>query len=248
MKLRWVRRRKAITITYAVPESIKAMTTITPISTIICMTRTAQHKAAREAAYLRDPAAIYRRSFALIRREVDLAALPRDLRPIALRLIHASGEPALADALIASPGAAAAGRKALANSAAIIADAAMVAAGITDRDALCTLNDKRVPGLARRLKTTRSAAAVELWRPHLDGAIVAIGNAPTALFHLLEIIAGGAPRPVLILGFPVGFVGAAEAKEALARNSWGIPFIALAGRRGGSALAAAAVNALVGQS
>jgi len=224
------------------------MTTVMPISTIIPMTKTAQRKAAREFAYLRDPAAIYRRSFALIRREVDLTALSRDLRPIALRLVHASGEPALIDSLIGSPGAAAAGRRALADGAAIIADVAMVAAGITGRQALCTLNDKRVPGLARRLKTTRSAAAVELWRPHLDGAIVAIGNAPTALFRLLEIIAGGAAHPALILGFPVGFVGAAEAKEALTRNPWGIPFIALAGRRGGSALAAAAVNALIGQS
>jgi len=223
------------------------MTTVMPIFTIIRMTRTAQHKAAREFAYLRDPAAIYRRSFALIRREVDLAALPRDLRPIALRLVHASGEPALIGDLIASRDAATAGRRALADGAAIIADAAMVAAGITGRHALCTLNDKRVPGLAKRLKTTRSAAAVELWRPHLDGAVVAIGNAPTALFRLLEIIGGSAPRPALILGFPVGFVGAAEAKEALARNPWGIPFIAVAGRRGGSALAAAAVNALVGE-
>jgi precorrin-8X/cobalt-precorrin-8 methylmutase len=252
MKPRWVRRKKAITITYAVPESIKAtitaMTTVMPISTIICMTRTAQHKAAKEFAYLRDPAAIYRRSFALIRRETDLAALPRDLRPVALRLVHASGEPALVGDLIASAGAAAAGRKALADGAEIIVDAAMVAAGITGCHALCMLNDKRVPGLAKRLKTTRSAAAVELWRPHLDGAVVAIGNAPTALFHLLEIITSGAAHPALILGFPVGFVGAAEAKEALARNPWGMPFIALAGRRGGSALAAAAVNALVGQS
>ena len=198
--------------------------------------------------YLRDPAAIYRRSFALIRREVDLTRLPRDLRPVALRLVHAMGEPALVDDLIASPGASTAGRKALAAGAEIFADATMVAAGITARRVLCTLNDKRVPALARRLKTTRSAAAVELWRPRLEGGVIAIGNAPTALFHLLEMIAAGAPRPALVLGFPVGFVGAAEAKAALARNPWGIPFIALRGRRGGSALAAAAVNALLGQS
>ncbi len=200
-----------------------------------------------ELDYLRDPGAIYRRSFALIRREVDLAAVPRDLRPLALRLVHAAGEPELVGDLIASPRAAAAGRKALAAGANIIVDATMVAAGITRRPTLCVLNDKRVAGLAKRLKTTRSAAAVELWRPHLEDAVVAIGNAPTALFHLLEMIAGGAPRPALILGFPVGLVGAREAKEALAQNAWGIPFIAVAGRRGGSALAAAAVNALIGE-
>jgi precorrin-8X/cobalt-precorrin-8 methylmutase len=199
-----------------------------------------------EFAYLRDPEAIYRRSFALIRREIDLARLPRDLRPVALRLVHTTGEPSLIDDLVASQGAAAAGRKALNAGANVLVDAAMVAAGITKRRAYCTLNDKRVPGLAKRLETTRSAAAVELWRPRLEGAVVAIGNAPTALFHLLEMIAAGAPKPALVLGFPVGFVGAAEAKAALVQNPWGIPFIALAGRRGGSALAAAAVNALIG--
>jgi len=212
------------------------------------MARTAPPSAALPLAYLRDPAAIYRRSFALIRREVDLTRLPRDLRPVALRLVHATGEPQLIDDLIASLGAGRVGRKALAAGAAIFADATMVAAGITAHPALCTLNDKRVPALARRFKTTRSAAAVELWRPRLEGAVVAIGNAPTALFHLLEMIAAGAPRPALVLGFPVGFVGAAEAKAALAGNPWGIPFIALRGRRGGSALAAAAVNALLGAS
>jgi len=201
-----------------------------------------------EFAYLRDPEAIYRRSFALLRREVDLGRLPRDLRPLALRLVHTSGEPSLIDDLVASPGAGTIGRKALAHGADILVDASMVAAGITKRHALCTLNSKRVPALAKRLKTTRSAAAVELWQPHLDGAVVAIGNAPTALFHLLELIATGAPKPALILGFPVGFVGAAEAKAALVQNPWGIPFIALKGRRGGSALAAAAVNALIGPS
>ncbi len=201
-----------------------------------------------ELAYLRDPAAIYRRSFALIRREIDLARLPRDLRPVALRLVHASGEPALVDDLVASRGAAAAGRRALARGAAVLVDAAMVEAGITTRRVLCMLHDKRVPALAKRLETTRSAAAVELWRPHLAGAVVAIGNAPTALFHLLEMIAAGAPLPALVLGFPVGFVGAAEAKAALAQNPWDIPFIVLTGRRGGSALAAAAVNALLGES
>jgi precorrin-8X/cobalt-precorrin-8 methylmutase len=197
-----------------------------------------------EFAYLRDPAAIYRRSFALIRREIDLSRLPREMRPVALRLVHTTGEPAILDDLVWSKGAATGGRKALAAGAEILVDAMMVAAGITKRRARCTLNDKRVPALAKRLATTRSAAAVELWRPRLEDAVVAIGNAPTALFHLLEMIAAGAPKPALILGFPVGFVGAAEAKAALQENPWGIPFIALAGRRGGSALAAAAVNAL----
>ncbi len=195
--------------------------------------------------YLRDPAAIYRRSFALIREAADLADLPRDLKPVATRLIHTCGDVSIVDDLIASPGAATRGRKALAAGATLLVDAEMVAAGITSRNARCFLNDKRVPALAKRLGTTRSAAAVELWRPHLAAAVIAIGNAPTALFHLLEMIAAGAPRPALILGFPVGFVGAAEAKAALAKNPWGIPFIAVKGRRGGSALAAAAVNALL---
>ncbi|MGO8915015.1 MAG: precorrin-8X methylmutase [Stellaceae bacterium] len=207
--------------------------------------------APRRYAYLREPRAIYRRSFALIRREADLAALPRALHAVALRLVHAAGEPELARQLRWSPRAVAAGRAALAAGAPILVDAAMVKAGIiADRlrrnPVLCFLGDRRLPALARRLGTTRSAAAVELWRPHLAGAIVAIGNAPTALFHLLELIAAGAPLPALVLGFPVGFVGAAEAKAALAENRLGLDFIALAGRRGGSALAAAAVNALAG--
>ncbi len=205
---------------------------------------TAPTNAGAAPSYLRDPAAIYRRSFALIRREVNLARFPRELRPLALRLVHTSGEPAILNDLVWSKGAATTGRKALASGSEILVDAMMVAAGITARRARCTLNNKRVPALAKRLETTRSAAAVELWRPYLDGAVVAIGNAPTALFRLLELIAAGAPKPSLILGFPVGFVGAAEAKEALAENPWDIPFIALRGRRGGSALAAAAVNAL----
>jgi precorrin-8X/cobalt-precorrin-8 methylmutase len=195
--------------------------------------------------YLRDPAAIYRRSFALIHEAADLSPLPRDLRQVATRLIHTCGDPSIINDLIASPAAATRGRKALASGATLLVDAEMVASGITSAKARCFLNDKRVPALAKRLGTTRSAAAVELWRPHLDGAVVAIGNAPTALFHLLEMIAAGAERPALILGFAVGFVGAAEAKAALASNPWRIPFIALKGRRGGSAMAAAAVNALV---
>jgi precorrin-8X/cobalt-precorrin-8 methylmutase len=196
-------------------------------------------------AYLREPDAIYRRSFALIRQATDLSRLPRDLRAVALRLVHTCGDASIVDDLTASPSAASRGRKALAAGAPLLVDATMVAAGITSRPARCYLNDKRVPALAKRLKTTRSAAAVELWRPRLAGAVVAIGNAPTALFHLLEMIAAGAPRPALILGFPVGFVSAAEAKAALVDNPWRIPFIALTGRRGGGALAAAAVNALL---
>jgi len=203
-------------------------------------------------SYLRNPDDIYLESFARIRAEVDLSRFPLELQPVALRLVHAAGEPALAQDLVWSDGAAAAGRAALAAGASIVVDAAMVRAGITARllprgnPVLCFLDDRRVAGLAKRLGTTRSAAAVELWRPVLAGAVIAIGNAPTALFHLLELIAAGAPRPALVLGFPVGFVGAAEAKAALAANPFGLPFIALVGRRGGSALAAAAVNALAG--
>ncbi len=215
-------------------------------------TRPAEKPAPPRYAYLRDPVEIYRESFERIRQEVDLSRLPDELRPLALRLVHAAGEPELVAGLRWSAGAIPAGRAALAAGAPILVDAAMVAAGIIAprlprrNKVLCFLGDRRVPALARRLGTTRSAAAVELWRPHLAGAIVAIGNAPTALFHLLEIIAAGAPPPALVFGFPVGFVGAAEAKAALAGNRLGLAFVALAGRRGGSALAAAAVNALAG--
>ena len=208
--------------------------------------------APRRYAYLRDPQAIYRRSFALIRRETDLSRLPRALHALALRLVHAGADPSLVDDLLWSRHAVAAGRRALAAGAPILVDAAMVASGIIagrlarQNRVLCFLADKRVPDLAKKLRTTRSAAAVELWRRELAGSIVAIGNAPTALFYLLEMVASGAPLPALVLGFPVGFVGAAEAKSALADNRFGLDFIALRGRRGGSALAAAAVNALAG--
>ena len=204
--------------------------------------------------YLRDPAAIYQRSFALIRAEADLSSIPPELHPLALRLVHAVADPTILPELRWSPGAGAAGRKALAAGAPVLVDAAMVAHGIIRRrfaaanKVICTLDDPAVPDIAAQHRTTRSAAAVELWRRHLGGAVVAIGNAPTALFHLLEMLESGAERPALILGFPVGFVGAAEAKAALADNQLGIPFIALAGRRGGSALAAASVNALSGPS
>jgi precorrin-8X/cobalt-precorrin-8 methylmutase len=213
----------------------------------------APERAAPHAAYLRDPEAIYRESWKRIEENVDLARFPAELRATVARLVHAAAEPAIADDLVWSEGAIAAGHAALAAGAPILVDAAMVAAGVTRRllpaknPVQCFIGDRRVPALARRLRTTRSAAAVELWRPRLAGAIVAIGNAPTALFRLLEMIAAGAPLPALVLGFPVGFVGATEAKAALAENRLGLPFIALSGRRGGSALAAAAVNALAGE-
>jgi precorrin-8X/cobalt-precorrin-8 methylmutase len=199
--------------------------------------------------YLREPEAIYRESFARIRREADLSLLPAELHPLALRLVHAAGDAAILGDLIWSEGAVAAGVAALAKGAPVLVDAAMVAAGIEKclagrNTVMCRLGDPRVPGLAQELRTTHAAAAVELWRRDLAGAVVAIGNAPTALFHLLEMVAAGAPAPALVLGFPVGFVGAAEAKAALAENTLGLPFVALRGRRGGSALAAAAVNAL----
>ena len=201
-------------------------------------------------SYLRDPAEISRRSSMLIRAETDLDRFPMSLRPLALRLAHAAGDSTILDDLAWSRGAVAAGRRALAAGGPVLADTSMVVAGIgagrltAGNAVLCTLNDSRTAGLAVELGTTRSAAAAELWRPHLGGAIVAIGNAPTALYHLLEMIEAGAAKPALILGFPVGFVGAAEAKAALAAFARDVPYITLKGRRGGSALAAAAVNAL----
>ena len=201
-------------------------------------------------SYLRDGDAIRRASFARIAQEADLAGVPAALRPIALRIAHAAGDAGVIADLSASPGAVEGGRAALAAGASILADARMVAAGISERALpaqnriITTIADPRVPDLASRLATTRSAAAVELWRPHLAGAIVAIGNAPTALYRLLELVAEGAAMPALVLGFPVGFIGAAEAKAALAGNPFGLAYITLAGRRGGSAMAAASVNAL----
>jgi precorrin-8X/cobalt-precorrin-8 methylmutase len=202
--------------------------------------------------YLRDPQEIYRRSFAAIRAECDLSRLPEDLAPVALRLVHACGMPDIVADLAFSPGAAAAGRRALEASAPVLCDAMMVAQGIQRRRlpknnaVVCTVDDPATVARAAREKTTRSAAAVAGWGDRLGGAVVAIGNAPTALFRLIEELDAGAPRPALILGLPVGFVGAAESKAALAADSRGVPFITLHGRRGGSALAAAAVNALLG--
>jgi precorrin-8X/cobalt-precorrin-8 methylmutase len=198
--------------------------------------------------YIRDPAEISRRSFALIREEADLARFPQALQPLALRLAHAVGDSAILGDLEWSKGAIAAGRNALAAGVPILVDGTMVAAGITidPNRIVCTLRDPETAQLAAAERTTRSAAAVGRWLPHLPGAVVAIGNAPTALFRLLELLACGAPKPALVLGFPVGFVGAAEAKAALAEFGHGLEFITLRGRRGGSALAAAAVNALAG--
>lgn len=201
-------------------------------------------------AYEKDPAAIYAQSFATVRAEARLDRFPEAMQPLAVRVIHACGMIEIADRLAFSPRAAEAGRAALASGAPVLCDCRMVAAGIiaarlpAANDVVVTLNDPGVPALAATLGTTRSAAAVELWRDRLEGAVVAIGNAPTALFHLLEMLDAGAPRPAVILGFPVGFVGAAESKAELAANPRGCDFVALRGRRGGSAMASAAVNAI----
>lgn len=199
--------------------------------------------------YQKDPAAIYAQSFATVQAEARLGRFPKDMQPLVTRLIHSCGMVEIADRLAFSPQAVAAGRAALAAGAPVLCDCQMVAAGIIRRhlpqtEIVVTLNDSATPELAHAIGNTRSAAAVELWRDRLDGAVVAIGNAPTALFHLLELIDEGFPRPALILGFAVGFVGAAESKAELVANPRGAEFIALKGRKGGSAMAAAAVNAL----
>ncbi|MHC1479113.1 precorrin-8X methylmutase [Frateuria aurantia] len=200
--------------------------------------------------YIRDGAAIYRQSFATIRAESDLSAIPADLEKLAVRVIHACGMPDIVQDLAWSEGAGRIGRAALAAGAPLLCDARMVAEGITRarlpaaNAVVCTLQDPAVPELARRSQQTRSAAAVELWREQLAGSVVVIGNAPTALFRLLELLEDGAPAPALVLGFAVGFVGAAESKAALAENRRGVPWVVVHGRRGGSAMAAAAVNAL----
>jgi len=200
--------------------------------------------------YIRNGEEIYRQSFSIIRAEADLTHLPDDLAQVAVRLIHACGMIEIIPNLEASPGAVHTGRHALNGGAPILCDSQMVANGITrkrlpvDNKVICTLQNPEVVEVAQRIDNTRSAAAVDLWNPYLAGAVVAIGNAPTALYRLLELLDEGAPQPALILGFPVGFVGAAESKAELAANSRGVPFITLHGRRGGSAIAAAAVNAL----
>ena len=202
------------------------------------------------AAYLRDGAAIYERSFAIIRAEADLSHFSADEAEIAVRMIHACGVVEAARNIVFGANFVAAARSALAAGAPILCDAEMVAHGVTrarlpaNNDVICTLHDPRVPALAEKLCTTRSAAALDLWSDRLAGAVVAIGNAPTALFRLLDLIEAGAPKPAAILGIPVGFVGAAEAKEALAACSRDRPFLTVHGRMGGSAMTAAAVNAL----
>jgi len=200
--------------------------------------------------YIRDGQEIYRRSFATIRAEADLSAIPADMEKLAVRVIHACGMVDIVSELAFSPGAGAAGRAALHAGAPILCDARMVAEGITrprlpkNNRVICTLHDDGVPDLAQALGNTRSAAALEDWREHLEGSVVVIGNAPTALFYLLEMLDAGAPKPALIIGMPVGFIGAAESKDALAADSRGVPYVVVRGRRGGSAMAVAAVNAL----
>jgi precorrin-8X/cobalt-precorrin-8 methylmutase len=203
-------------------------------------------------SYLRDPDEIYRQSFAAIRKEADLTGIDPALVTLAIRIIHAAGDPSLARDLVGDAQAVASGRAALAAGAPILVDSRMVAAGIIRRqlpaatEIVCTLNDEGVAEAAAAAATTRSAAAVERWLPRLAGAVAVIGNAPTSLFRLLELLSEGAPRPAVILGFPVGFVGAAESKDALIAlaPTLGVPFVTLRGRRGGSAIAAAALNAL----
>jgi precorrin-8X/cobalt-precorrin-8 methylmutase len=201
-------------------------------------------------AYLRDGTAIYERSFAIIRAEADLSRFSTEEADVAVRMIHACGLVEAAAHIVFGGGVVTAARDALASGAPIFCDAEMVAHGVTRarlparNEVICTLNDPRTAAIAASQSTTRSAAALDLWRDRLAGAVVAIGNAPTALFHLLGMIDDGAPKPAAILGIPVGFVGAAESKEALAANPRGVPFIVVRGRMGGSAMTAAAINAL----
>lgn len=200
--------------------------------------------------YERDPKSIYAASFATVRNEANLARFSPEMQAVVIRLIHACGMIEVADRIAYSPNAANAGSFALANGAPILCDCEMVGAGIIRRylpannEVIVTLNNPAVSELAATIGNTRSAAAIELWEPHIEGSVVAIGNAPTALFHLLELIDQGFPKPACILGFPVGFIGAAESKATLVASPRDCEFIALRGRRGGSAIASAAVNAL----
>jgi len=201
--------------------------------------------------YLKDPAAIYRLSFERVRAATDLSAIPADLHDLALRLVHTTADPQIVADLAFSKGAGQAGRHALAKGATILADCQMAAAGVirqrlAGNRVLCTLHEDGIAAEAKALGTTRSAAAVDRWLPFLAGAVVTIGNAPTALFRLLELLDQGVPKPALILGFPVGFVGAAESKQALIERAGSVPYVTLKGRRGGSPMAAAAINALSG--
>ncbi|GLK72661.1 precorrin-8X methylmutase [Ancylobacter dichloromethanicus] len=200
--------------------------------------------------YERDGNAIYERSFAIIREEADLGRFTPEEADVAVRMIHACGLVEAAFAIDFAPDLVRAARNALNAGAPILCDAQMVAHGVTrarlpaNNEVICTLREPAVPGMAERLATTRSAAALELWRDHMEGAVIAIGNAPTALFRLMEMLDAGAPRPAAILGIPVGFVGAAESKDALASGEHGVPWLVVRGRLGGSAMVAAAVNAL----
>ena len=200
--------------------------------------------------YIKDGDAIYRQSFAIIRAEADLTRFAADEAELAIRMIHAAGSVDAAQHFEFGPGFVAAARTALAAGAPIFCDAEMVARGVTaarlpaNNEVICTLRDPQTPSIAAEIGNTRSAAALRLWLPRLEGAVVAIGNAPTALFFLLELLRDGAPRPAAILGMPVGFVGAAESKAALAENSYGVPYAIVRGRLGGSAMTAAALNAL----
>ncbi|MFT7838577.1 precorrin-8X methylmutase [Saccharothrix sp. BKS2] len=204
-------------------------------------------------SYVRDGAEIYRRSFATIRAEADLGRFPADVARVVVRMIHACGMVDLVDDVDFSPHVVRAAREALLGGAPVLCDARMVASGVTrrrlpaDNEVLCLLDDPGVPELAAGIGNTRSAAALELWGDRLAGAVVAIGNAPTALFHLLDLIAAGAPKPVAVLGVPVGFIGAAESKDALADNRLGLEYLVVRGRRGGSAITAAAVNAIASE-
>ncbi|WP_417513081.1 precorrin-8X methylmutase [Minwuia sp.] len=201
-------------------------------------------------SYERDPAAIYRQSFATVEAEADLTHLPADARAVAVRLIHACGMVEIASDITCSDDLVTSAVAALRAGAPVLCDCEMVRAGVIRRllpsgnPVIATIGDAGVPARAAGIANTRSAAAVELWAEQIEGAVVAVGNAPTALFHLLELLDAGWPRPAAILGFPVGFVGAAESKAELAADPRGVPFITLTGRRGGSAMASAAVNAL----
>lgn len=203
--------------------------------------------------YITDGNEIYRRSFAMIREESDLSAFDADQAQVAVRMIHAAGQTDLAQDIEMSAGAVTAAREALRHGAPILCDVNMVASGVTrtrlpkDNEVVCLLKDPRVPELAKKLGTTRTAAAVELWEDRLDGAVVAIGNAPTALFRLLELVDEGVPAPVSVLGGPVGFVGSAQSKDELIANPRGMNYLVVRGRRGGSAMAAAAVNAIASE-
>jgi precorrin-8X/cobalt-precorrin-8 methylmutase len=208
----------------------------------------------RRYDYCSDGEQIYKESFATIRAEADLDRFTEAEQTIAVRMVHAAGDVELPSLLQFHPRLVADARAALRSGAPVFTDSQMLASGITrarlpaDNEVICHLRDDEVPQLARDWETTRSAAAVSLWGPRLEGAVVAIGNAPTALFHLLEVIAAGGPRPAAVVGIPVGFVGSAESKLALADNPWDIPYLVVHGRRGGSAMAASAVNALARKS